>query len=245
LVVHAGALAPPFAWRPGEPPARTVELATAALKVNPEDVEAYHHQAHAHEALGDFARAEADFTQALKLQPANAHFLACRGRDRLRLLDYQGAVADLERALAGNLPTQEGAAAGARLAWTRLAGPAGVRDAAGALPVAQRAAGLVPQNADYRAALALAHHRLGQHPEARLQAEVVKKGKAEADALAWCVLALVAAQQGDAKEARAALERARAWEQVRGKTLAVLRKAALAALRKEAEEALTALAPDS
>ena len=130
-------------------------------------------------------------------------------------------------------------------AWTRLAGPAAVRDSARALPVARRAAGLVPQNADYRAALALAQHRLGQHSEAQLQVELVKKGKAEADALAWCVLALVAAQQGDAKEARAALERARAWEQARGKTLAAHRKAALQALRKEAEAALAALAPDS
>src|SRR5262249_61396622 len=98
---------------------------------------------------------------------------------------------------------------------------------------------------DYRGALALAHHRLGQHTEARQQAEVVKKGKAVADALAWCVLALAAAQQGDAKQARAALERARAWEQARGKTLAAHRKAALAALRQEAEAALAALAPDS
>src|SRR5262249_57764461 len=91
LVVHAGALAPPFARRPGEQPPRTVERATAALAANSEDVEAYHWRAHAHEALGDFARAEADLTQALKRQPANAHFLACPGTDRPRPRDHQRA----------------------------------------------------------------------------------------------------------------------------------------------------------
>jgi hypothetical protein len=55
------------------------------------------------------------------------------------------------------------------------------------------------------------------------------------------VVALVSGQQGDAKEARDALAQARAWEQARGKSLAAHRKAALQALRKEAE---AALAPD-
>src|SRR5262249_11771958 len=147
-------------------------------------------------------------------------------------------------AVEGQLPARAWAAAGAALAQIRLAGPAGLRDPARALFPASRALGLAPGASEYRAVLALAHYRLGRLNEARLQAEGANKPRPGGSAVAWCVLALVYARRRDAQQVRSALARALAWEQANPKTLAAHRKAALAALRKEAEAALAALAPD-
>src|SRR5262249_35935929 len=142
FVVDGGDLAPAFAPREGELPRQTIERASAALRLNPNDVEAYHHRAHAHESLGEFARAVADFTEALRRRPGDAHFLACRGRNQLRLRHYQDAIADLERALTLKPEPEEAARVCDQLAWLRVAGPTALRDARKALPLAERAVNL-------------------------------------------------------------------------------------------------------
>jgi tetratricopeptide (TPR) repeat protein len=228
--------------RRGELPARTVERATATLRANPEDAEAYHQRGHAHEQLGDPARSEADFTEALKRQPANTHLQAWRGLARLRQLRYDTALVDLQQALERKL-TQEREIArfGAELALVRVAGPEKLRDAKAALPLAERAVGINPTRGEYRATLALVYCRLDRLKDALKQ---LQSGGDSKGAAAWhgqLVLALVHARGGDAAQAREALARGKAWEKANRKQLTADRVAALAALRAEVETALAQL----
>ncbi len=239
LVVEAGPLTPPFKEVAGEPPERTVERATAALRANPNDAAAYHYRAHAFEQLREYARAVADFTEALKRTPAASalypHFLVCRGEDRLKLLDYRAAVADLEKGLRGRHKEDETARACEALALLRVAGPKPLRDPRPALPLAERAVRLRPGSALYRATLALVYYRLGRPDEARSQAEAGAADKGDGAGLALHVLALVHCRQGDRVKAKACLSQADAWGRANGQRLSAERRAALQALAAEVE----------
>src|SRR5262249_56739350 len=95
-VAEAEALRPAAA---SETPHQTVARTGARLQDNPDDVEAYHQRAHAFERLGEYDRAAEDFTEALRRRPDSTHFLAYRGRDRLRLPQFPAALAAPQRAL--------------------------------------------------------------------------------------------------------------------------------------------------
>jgi WD40 repeat protein len=235
---------PAFARREGEQPRQTIERASAALRGNPDDVEAYHHRGHAHEKLGDFARAVADFTEALQRRPEDAHFLACRGAGRLRLRHYQDGIADLERALTLKIAPAEAAAVCDRLAWLRVAGPADLRDARKALPLAERAVRLWAANADYQRTLALACYRLGRLDEARRAAQTSDARATRPSALTAYVQAMILHRRGEVGANvyfRQAEARARqAWG-----ALGAGQKAALRALRNEAAVELAKPPPRS
>ena len=231
-VVH-----PRFVRPNGEAAAKTVERATAALQTNPEDAEAYHHRAHAYEELGDYVRAEADFSSALKGRPTDAHFLACRGRDRLHLLRYEDALVDLQKALEGKLTKVDVASVCAELAWVRLAGPLNRRDAKAALPLAERAVALASHIGYSRAALALACFRLERLENARVHAETSVADKGKADGFDLYVLALIHARQKALQKARDNFAQGETWRRA-NKNLPAYRKALLETLRGEAEAAV-------
>jgi WD40 repeat protein/tRNA A-37 threonylcarbamoyl transferase component Bud32 len=238
LLVDAGSLIPAFVARQGELPARTVERASATLRANPEDVEAYHRRGHAFEALRDYARAEADFAAALRRNPADDHLRTHHGINSARLLRYEDALGELETALKGRLSQADAATVCAELAWVRAAGPAKLRDFKEALTLAERAVGFAPANRDYRAVAALANYRLGHLAKARQDAEAGARDKGEANAFSLYVLALVHVRQRELDMARDCFTRGEAWVRANGKRLPPDRRAVLDALCAEVEAEL-------
>jgi WD40 repeat protein/Tfp pilus assembly protein PilF len=243
VVVDPGALAPSFAERQGEPPRRTVERASAALKINPEDVEAYHQRAHAYQTLGQHARSVADFTQALKRQPANVHFLICRGGDRLHVLDYEGTLADMSKALILKPTPEETASACNAMAWVHVAGPRELRDVRKALALSERALQLLPEMGTYHTTRALVDYRLGRLDGARQRAQRAIARKGEASAFELYPLALIHQKQGETAKAKDAFTRADAWRRIAGRGQTPHQKAVLDTLRAEAEAELAKRTP--
>src|SRR5262249_13166767 len=121
-----------------------------AIALKPDHFEAYHHRGHAHEGLGQAQKAVDDFSAALKGQPQNAHLYHVRARNYLQLKDHAKAVEDLNRALELKLvDNREQANACNSLAWIYAAGPAEFRAPDKALPLAQKAVELAPDNWAY------------------------------------------------------------------------------------------------
>jgi WD40 repeat protein/tRNA A-37 threonylcarbamoyl transferase component Bud32/Tfp pilus assembly protein PilF len=238
FVVDGGSLTPPFVQSKDESPERTIARATAALQANAEDVAAYHFRAHAYEKLNEHARAVADFTEALKRQPANAHFLVCRGEDHLKLLEYKAALADLDEALALKPSEPETARICEALALVRALGPLPLRDARKALPLAERAVQLRPTSLLSRATLGLVYYRLGRLDDARLQAELSAAGTGDGKGLALHVLVLTSCGQGERGKAKGYFTQAESWAQANAKRMSADRRAALQTLRTEAEAEL-------
>jgi WD40 repeat protein/tetratricopeptide (TPR) repeat protein len=238
FVVEAGSLTPPFVQNKDELPERTIARASAALRANPEDVGAYHFRAHAYEKLNEPMRAMADFTEALKRQPGNGHFLVCRGEDHLKLLEYTAALSDLEKGLTLTADQEETGRVCEELALVRVAGPLPLRDVRKALPLAERAVGLRPDRALCRATLALVYYRLNRLNEARLQAEMSAGGKGAGTGPALLVLALTHSRQGDQPKAKGFFARAETWGRANAERLSAERRAALQTLRAEVEREL-------
>jgi tetratricopeptide (TPR) repeat protein/Zn-dependent protease len=78
---------------------QAVEEATAALRTNPNDVNAYIKRSRAHLALGDDQRALADYDQVVRLQPDDIESRLTRASFRRRLKNYQGAIQDYNEVL--------------------------------------------------------------------------------------------------------------------------------------------------
>jgi Tfp pilus assembly protein PilF len=191
-------------------PQQAIDRWTAALQANPEDLEAYHHRGHAYEQLGQFANAVADFSAALKLDPENAHFLERRGQNHLVLRQYEPAIADLERSLAIR-PNHADAAN--NLAWLYVAGPEKLRDPAKALPLAERAVKLAPQQSLYLNTLGVAQYRAGVYTDARFTLENSLQASAGGwDAFDLYFLALCHHHLDDPAKAKECFERAVKWQ---------------------------------
>ncbi len=170
-------------------------------------------------------RARADFTRALEIRPGDPTALARRGHTRALLGDLDGAVADLEAALAAPdvaaVLASPGFLAQARenyafalnaRAWERLAAGA----AAAALADADRATGILtdePSFADARAHIlaangraadAVAEHRRalalgGDAWAARYRAALSAKGFPPSDGEAGLIAALAACAEADCR----------------------------------------------
>ncbi len=78
---------------------QAVEEATAALRSNPNDVNAYIKRSRAHLALRDYQGALADYDQVIRLQPHDIESRMTRANFRRRLKNYQGAIQDYNQAL--------------------------------------------------------------------------------------------------------------------------------------------------
>jgi len=78
-------------------PEKALELATQALKKNPDDTEALLFRGRLHAALRQHKEALADYDRLLKLSPDNANAMYWRGRSRLCAGDVKGSLADFDR----------------------------------------------------------------------------------------------------------------------------------------------------
>jgi tetratricopeptide (TPR) repeat protein len=162
--VDPGAIAL-FQDPPGEPAGDALRRLTTILRADPDDVEAYHFRAHAYHAQGSFAKAVADFGEALKRRE-DPHFLAARANDRLPLKQYDAALADLERCLKLEGGQANEAWACHLLARLLTRGPGPRRDARRALRLAERAIKLAPRQAAYRGTLGIALYHNGRPRDA-------------------------------------------------------------------------------
>lgn len=91
------------AWLLGELPTRAEAVATAALKLKPDDGELLIDRAQARAQMADYAGAKTDLDAVLEKQPKYADALAFRASAKRYLKDNAGAMADVERALAADL----------------------------------------------------------------------------------------------------------------------------------------------
>jgi Tfp pilus assembly protein PilF len=232
VTVDPGALVAP----PNETPAHCVERCTAILKDDPDNVDAYHFRAHAYEALGRFAEAVSDFTEALKRWPDDAHFLGARGSDRVRLKQYPEAIADLERSLSldGNQ-----AAVCNELARLYATGPEAIRDPRKALPLAEQAVKLAPGQSTYHNTLGVVYYRNGRYRDAIAELQTsLKGGKGQSDGYDLYFLAMCHRQLGEAAQAKECFDRAARWEE--GRKLPPAAKEELQTFRRETEKVLAA-----
>ena len=77
---------------------RGEEHFTPLIKMQP-SAAAYHHRGNVRLALGEFAQAAADFTEAIKLDPKSSSLLVNRGIAKSRVADTAGARSDFTQAL--------------------------------------------------------------------------------------------------------------------------------------------------
>ncbi|MFK0734953.1 MAG: tetratricopeptide repeat protein, partial [Gloeotrichia echinulata HAB0833] len=75
-----------------------IEDYNQALKINPNDAQAYNNRGGARVNSGDFKGAIEDFNQALKINPNLAEAYKNRGVARYLSGDKQGAIADWQKA---------------------------------------------------------------------------------------------------------------------------------------------------
>ncbi|MDZ8050478.1 MAG: tetratricopeptide repeat protein [Aulosira sp. ZfuVER01] len=78
---------------------QAVEEATAAIRSNPDDVNAYIKRSRAYITLRDYQGALADYDQVVRLQPNDIESRLTRASFRRRLKNYQGAIQDYNQVL--------------------------------------------------------------------------------------------------------------------------------------------------
>jgi WD40 repeat protein/Tfp pilus assembly protein PilF len=201
--------------------------------------EPYHQRGHAYDAQGQYQKAVDDYTQALLWQPADAkrqaHLYEIRAADHLRLRQYAQAAADYERVVA-LLP--EHAMACNNLAWLYVAGPEELRNPERALPLAQTATRLAPENWQFLNTLGVAQYRQSQYEEAiKTLKRGIKSNKDQEAAFDLFFLAMCHARLGDPTKAKDCFDRAVKWVDGQ-KNLPAQWAEELKRFRVEAEEVL-------
>jgi tetratricopeptide (TPR) repeat protein len=234
IEVDYGDLPPQGDIRP-RTPQEAVEYWTQRLQSNPDQVQAYHHRAHAYEKLGERRKAIADFTAAIHRQPGNAPFYECRGRNYLALKEHAHAAADFEKAL--ELKPDQADLCN-NLAWLLVAGPKELRDGKKAVPYAERAVGLAPMNWAYHNTLGLALYRADHYQDAIAPLEASLKGSGgRTDGFDLFFLAMCHFKLGDPAKAKDCFNRAVKWIEGQ-KNLHAQWAEELKMFRAEAEEVL-------
>ena len=178
-------------------------------------------------------------SQAIAKNPKDAEAYYQRGRLHVRLKEFPKARDDFDRAIALNPNHFE---ACNNLAWIYVAGPAKFRDPDKALPLAQKAVELAPDNRAYGNTLGMAHYRLGQYKESVAALERgIKNNKDQATAFELYFLAMCHHRLGDAAKAKDCYDRAVAWQKHAKLTLTQVEE--LNAFRAEAETLLKEAKP--
>jgi WD40 repeat protein/Flp pilus assembly protein TadD len=236
--MKGGAVPQPVAGR--STLAEPLALLSLQISCAPYHPEPYHGRGHVYEARGEFEKAIADFTQALRWQPANpprqAHLYECRAMTFVRLHRNADAVADLER-VQQLVPDNAGLCN--TLAWLLVTGPAGQQNPRKALPLARRSVPLEPGQWTYWNTLGVVHYRLAEYPQAVVALErSLREGKEQMPAPDLYFLAMSYFRLGDAAHARTCLERANRWAQQNESQLSAEQRAELHVFRGEAEAVL-------
>jgi tetratricopeptide (TPR) repeat protein len=213
-----------------------------ALALGPGHVGAYHQRGHAFQRLGQFDKMRDDFAEALRRTPdearlrgTRAHFHDMLGLAHYRLEDHAKAIADWQKSLE-LMPKQPQVCRD--LAWLYVTGPEKLRDAAKALPLAERAVQLAPGTYSYLHTLGVVHYRLGEYEKAIEHLTRAAAARRQGPA-AWdrFFLAMSYHRQGDAGKAREYYDEAVAWCQAHPEVSA-FQAEQLRAIRTEAEALL-------
>jgi serine/threonine protein kinase/WD40 repeat protein len=177
---------------------------SALLALNPFHLQAYLERARAYDRLRQWNKVIEDYTMALALvplgDPARPSILARRSQAYQNLNDYSGAIASLQPE-ADRSPSDWLVCN--NLAWLYVTGPELTWNAQKALPLAEKAVRLRPDNSSCRNTLGVVYYRLGRFDSAVVQLErSLREGK-EADATYdLFFLAMAYARLGDASKAR-------------------------------------------
>jgi Tfp pilus assembly protein PilF len=188
--------------------------------------------------LGHLARAIDDWTAALRLCSGNSkmegEIRALRGQAFWRLGHQEKAAEDYQKAF--DLEFVQPAALNT-LAWIYVMGPARIRNAERALPLARRAVDLDPKNFNYVNTLGVVYYRLGRYSEAvsELEKSVVENPVPPLDLFP---LVVCYAHLGDLAKARASHDRATRWLEDHQDQLSPWDAADLKVLREEADQVL-------
>ncbi len=173
-----------------------------ALGLQPDHVGALHQRALLCKLTGQTERARADADVLVELRPRVPAYRTLRLNVTDETRDPKTCVADL-KALADLDPSNDGSAYS--LAWLLLCGPDEVRDPAGGLRAAERAAARWPDNVWARTVLALAWYRNGKAREARSALLAVREeAPLRLEPFVLFTLVLCHQELGEADEARAA-----------------------------------------
>ena len=132
---------------------------TEALKLAPQDAEAYRTRAASHLELGRLQEALADVEQSLRIDPADVEAYRVRGRVAWTLNEHPQAIADFERVLAAD--PQDGDAYYRRGLACEASG-----EHVQAVADFSQAIHCEPDRSDYYAARSRVHRRLGMLREA-------------------------------------------------------------------------------
>jgi tetratricopeptide (TPR) repeat protein len=195
-----------------------------------------------HQTWSQWTESVEDFTEALKVLPADApsrqraELLQMRALGYARLRAYDTALADLQKAveLAPDL-----AVACHDLARLYVTGPDKLRDPKKALPLARQAVELTAGDARYLNTLGVVYYRLGQYPQAVETLErSLRESKGRADAFNLFYLAMCHARRGESPKAKDCYNRAVKWVQERQGKLQRADVEELTACRAEAEAEL-------
>jgi tetratricopeptide (TPR) repeat protein len=200
-----------------ESPETLVERHTARLKRDRNDADAYHHRAHALANLRRYSEAFDDMTQAIGLQPRDAHFRALRGGIQLDLHRLDTGIADLEAAVALQ-PDSSSAAewlaeACNNRAWELAHAPEPNRDLDRALTLSRRALAVDPVGGTMHLnTLGVVQYRAGQYDEAIATLErSLASGTGLSDGFDLFFLAMAHHRLGHTQKARACFDRGIRW----------------------------------
>jgi tetratricopeptide (TPR) repeat protein len=176
-------------------------------------------------------------SRAIELAPENAEGYLLRARAKLRLGEYESALADLEKS---GGPHPYDAVANNSVAWSLVVQPeAGRRYAQLAIAWSQRAVELAPEKGTYWNTLGVAHYRGGDWDEALAALdksdEILQGDKFSLNAF---FLAMVHWQKGSREEAQAWYRKSAAWMDEH-----LPNDAELQSFREEATELLGNLVP--
>ncbi|MFO0843753.1 MAG: hypothetical protein U0797_15390 [Gemmataceae bacterium] len=190
------------------------DLSLAILLGHPSTANAYHFRGHLNEWANRWQAAVDDYTAALPGQPPQrGHLLGSRGGCRLRLRQFDEAIAELAEALPLVRASREDHSLVCRdLAHAYLIRPGRLFDLTEALALAKTAVDLLPQRGDNHVTLALAHYRASGYKDAIASAEQgLKLSSPPRRGLALLVLAASHARLGDLAKAKEAQGRLDHW----------------------------------
>jgi WD40 repeat protein len=225
---------------PQRPPWKEVVRAySQTIERVPEDADAYHMRAHAHERLGHWEQAIADHSRAITRVPQRLDYLDCRGKAYLRAGERHKATEDFRQA------GERGPIQANRLARDLAASSNPLHRVPGlAVELAEQAVRQAPGKAGYWNTLGIARYRAGQWAaavQALEQAEKLAPGKHLGFNAFF--LALCRHQLGDPVKARDEYDRGVRWYEENRDKRPAIQQQELKAFRAEAEALLKAPPP--
>jgi WD40 repeat protein/serine/threonine protein kinase/Flp pilus assembly protein TadD len=184
-----------------------ITASEAAVKATPEAKAPYLTLASAYYQVGRYEKAAEAARRHLELCPDCGTALGRLAASRFAAGAPDEAIEILEQALQ-NVPNQP--ILSNNLAWYYVTGPEPLRDAAKALPLAQRAVALAPKNLNNQQTLGVVYYRLGKFEKAAdtLRAVSTPNAPKVAEAINQYFLAMTYHRLGDAAKAKECFEKA-------------------------------------